>query len=136
MKKQLLMKHPSTKFFLIVMAGVLLQSCATILGGKSHKLVFSEESLPKAEVYIDGERIGEAPGVIVVPKEKIQHGSVLTLKADEYESKEYVLLRKQNVTYSVIDLVTGAFPLVIDYATGNIYRPNPRKFTYELNKTN
>lgn len=120
--------------FLLVTTGLILQSCATILGGKNNTLVFSEESLPKAEVFIDGELIGEAPGKIKVPKEKIQHGSILVLKAAGFEEKEYMLLRKQNAAYTVVDLLLGGIPLVVDYTTGNIYRPNPRKFQYELIK--
>jgi len=122
--------------FLLVIAGILFNGCATILGGKSNTLVFSEESLPKAEVFIDGEKVGEAPGKIKLPKEKIQHGSVMVLKADGFEEKEYLLIRRQNAAYSVVDLLTGGIALVVDYTTGNIYRPSPRKFEYELVKQN
>ena len=121
-------------FFILVATGLILQSCATILGGKHNTLVFSDESLPKAEVFIDGELIGEAPGKIKIRKEKIQHGSLLVLKADGFEEKEYMLLRKQNAAYSVVDLLLGGIPLIVDFTTGNIYRPNPRKFQYELIK--
>lgn len=129
------MKIKSLKFlFLLIFAGFLLQGCATILGGKTNTLVFSEESLPKAEIFIDGELIGEAPGKIKVPKAKIQHGSVLVIKAEGYSEKEYLLLRKQNAIYSVVDLILGGVPLAVDYTTGNIYRPVPRTFDYELIK--
>ena len=119
---------------ILITTGLILQSCATILGGKSNTLVFSEESLPKAEIFIDGELIGEAPGKIKVPKKKIQHGSILVIKADGFEEKEYMLLRKQNAAYTLVDLLLGGIPLVVDYTTGNIYRPNPHKFQYELIK--
>lgn len=119
---------------LLIIAGLLFQSCATILGGKSNTLVFSAKSLPSAQVFIDGELIGEAPGKIKVPKAKIQHGSILVIKAEGYSEKEYLLLRKQNAIYSVVDLITGGIPLAIDYTTGNIYRPVPRTFEYELIK--
>jgi hypothetical protein len=124
------------KLFLFAIIGILFNSCATLLGGKSNTLVFSEESLPKAEVFIDGEKIGDAPGKIKVPKEKIQHGSILIIKADGFEEKEYLLLRKQNAAYSVADLLIGGIPLLVDYSTGNIYRPSPRTFEYELIKQN
>ena len=130
MKKQGFVKV----MILIVLTGFLFQGCATILGGRSNTLVFSEKSLPKAEVFIDGEKIGEAPGKIKIPKEKIQHGSILLLKADGYAEKEFLLLRKQNAAYTIVDLVLGAVPLAVDYTTGNIYRPNPRTFEYELIK--
>lgn len=132
MKKNKLIKN----IFLLVVIGFLFQSCATILGGKSNTLVFSEESLPKAEVYIDGEMIGEVPGKIKVPKEKIQHGSILVIKAEGYEEKEYLMIRKQQAVYTVVDLLLGGIPLAVDYTTGNIYRPVPRSFDYNLIKEN
>lgn len=118
--------------FLMVISGFLLQGCATILGGKSNTLVFKNENATKAEVYIDGELVGEAPGKIKLPKGKIQHGSMLVLKADGYEEKEYMILRKQNTIYTIVDLLLMGAPLAVDYATGNIYRPKPRTFQYEL----
>jgi len=122
--------------FLLVIVALLFNACATILGGKHNTLVFSEESLPKAEVFVDGEKVGEAPGKIKVPKHKIQHGSVLLIKADGYEEKEYLLIRKQNAIYTVADILIGGIPLAVDYTTGNIYRPVPRSFDYNLEKEN
>lgn len=122
------------RLFLLAVLVLFLNSCATIMGGKTNTLIFSEESLPKAEVFIDGELIGEAPGKIKIPKEKIQHGSILILKAEGFEEKEYLLVRKQNTVYSVVDLICGGIPLLIDYSNGNIYRPKPRKFDYKLVK--
>ena len=119
---------------ILVTAGLIFQSCATILGGKKNTLIFTGENATKAEVYIDDELVGEAPGKIKIAKEKIQHGSILVIKADGFEEKEYTLLRKQNAAYTVVDLILGGIPLVVDYTTGNIYRPNPRKFEYELVK--
>ena len=119
---------------ILVTAGLIFQSCATILGGKKNTLIFTGENATKAEVYIDDELVGEAPGKIKIAKEKIQHGSILVIKADGFEEKEYMLLRKQNAAYTVVDLILGGIPLVVDYTTGNIYRPNPRKFEYELVK--
>lgn len=113
---------------------LLFSSCASILGGKSNTFVFSEESLPKAEIFIDGEKVGDAPGKIKVPSKQVQHGSMLTIKAEGFEEKEFLLLRKQSGFYTVLDLVTGVFPLIIDFSNGNIYRPRPRKFEYELVK--
>jgi len=125
------------RFLLILLlASVLFQNCATILGGKKNTLVFSEESLPAAKVYIDGELIGDAPGKIVLPKGKIQHGSILEIKADGYEEKKFLIFRKQNAPYTVADLLLGGIPLLVDYSTGNVYRPNPRKFEYKLEKQN
>ena len=129
------MKSIKTALLLFI-AFSLLPGCATILGGKSNTLVFSEKSLPKAEIYIDGNLVGEAPGKIKLEKGKIQHGSILVIKADGFEEQEYKLIRKQNAAYSVVDLLIGGIPLAVDYSTGNIYRPKPRTFEYELKKRN
>ena len=50
------------------------------------------------------------------------------------KEKEYLILRKQNTLYSVADLLIGGIPLAVDFTTGNIYRPVPRSFKYELIK--
>ncbi len=92
--------------------------------------------MPAAKVYIDGELIGEAPGRIKIKKGKIQHGSILEVKADGYKSKEYMILRKQDAAYTVVDLLTGGVALIVDYSTGNIYRPRPRRFEYNLEVQN
>ncbi len=121
---------------LILLTIFLFQNCATVLGGKKNTLVFSGKSLPAAKVYIDGELIGEAPGRIKIKKGKIQHGSILEVKADGYKSKEYMILRKQDAAYTVVDLLTGGIALIVDYSTGNIYRPRPRRFEYNLEVQN
>jgi hypothetical protein len=120
--------------FLFFLANLLFSGCATILGGRSNTLVFSEKNLIKAQVFIDGDLVGEAPGKIKLPKHKIQHGSVVIIKAEGFREKEYLILRKQNAVYSVTDLLLGGIPLAVDFTTGNIYRPVPRAFKYELIK--
>lgn len=112
----------------------LFQDCATIMGGKNNTLVFRDGSLPQAKVYIDGEYIGDAPGKIKLPREKIQHGSILEVSAEGYVKKEYLILRKQHHFYSLVDILIGGVPLAVDYATGNIYRPVPHTFLYKLDK--
>lgn len=72
----------------------------------------------------------------MLDKGKIQHGSILVIKANGYEEQEYKLIRKQNAAYSVADILIGGVPLAIDYSTGNIFRPKPRTFEYELKKLN
>ncbi len=120
----------------ILLICLLNQGCATIFGGRSNTLVFSEDSLTKAQVYVDGELVGEAPGKIKLPKGKIQHGSKLEIKAEGYEVQEYTLIRKVHPWYTIADFFTGGLWLAIDYGTGNIYRPIPRSFTYSLEKSN
>lgn len=119
---------------LILVFALLFSGCATIIDGKKNTLVFTKESLPHANVYLDGDKIGEAPGKITVSSDKIQHGSIIVLKADGYEEKEYLIIRKQHTVYSLVDFCLVGVPLLVDYTTGNIYQPVPKRFHYELQK--
>ncbi|MFV0590889.1 MAG: hypothetical protein ACK5M7_05850 [Draconibacterium sp.] len=123
---------------ILLISCLIFSSCATIINGKSSVLIFSNADKTKAEVFLDGERLCEAPGKIRVPKAKIQHGSQLVIQADGYQPNKYTIVRRQNAVYTVIDLLIGGVPLVVDYTTGNLYQPQPRKFEYKLiqNTTN
>lgn len=104
------------------------QNCATVFGGRSNTLVFKGDSLTTAQVYIDGELVGEAPGKIKLTKDKIQHGSIMEVKANGQDTQEYTLIRKVHPWCTIADFFTFGIGLAIDYGTGNIYRPIPRKF--------
>jgi hypothetical protein len=119
---------------IILFSGILFQSCATLFGGRHNHLVFKEESSPPAKVFIDGRYVGNAPGKIKLRKEVIQHGSMLEIRAEGYETQKYRILRKQHALYTIVDILTAGTGLAIDYATGNIYRPVPRSFVYNLEK--
>lgn len=120
---------------LLVFFVFLSQSCATIFGSKANTLVFKADTTQTAQVYIDGELVGEAPGKIKLPKAKIQHGSKMEIKAEGYEVQEYTLIRKVHPWYTVADFLVGGIWLAIDYGTGNILRPIPRSFTYTLEES-
>jgi len=117
--------------FILIFFTLVFSACATILGQKN-TLVFTNDREAKAEVYIDGEKIGEAPGKIKVESAKIQHGSNLTIKAKGYADTNFLVIRKQHGIYTVADLLLGGIPLLVDYTNGNIYQPSQRKFHYVL----
>lgn len=119
----------------ILVFGCLFSSCATILGGKQNTLFFTYDSHPVAEVYLDGKAVGNAPGKVKVREELIQHGSHLELRAEGYAPKEYVILRRPHGEYVLLGILTGGVPLLVDFATGAIYRPSPRHISYILDKT-
>ncbi len=121
--------------FFILFTLIILHGCATVFGGRQNTLVFKADSLSLAQVFLDGEYIGDAPGKIKLKKTKIQHGSTLEIKSTGYETKEFLILRKQSRVYTILDVFTGGIWLGIDYSTGNIYRPSPRVFSYDLSKS-
>ncbi len=127
------MKYYPLLLTLLISLLVLSQGCATILGGRTNSMVFTGQPDIQSEVFIDDTLVGQAPGKIVLPKQTIQHGSVLEIRTEGYETQEYLILRKPNPGLVLADFALGAVPLIFDVATGNILRPVPRKF--DLNYT-
>lgn len=123
-----------SKIFFVIVLVPGFTNCATTFGGRHNTLVFKTDNTVKAKVYLDGNYIGEAPGKILLKRTTIQHGSTLEIKSEGYETQKYLILRKPHVIYTVADALTGGVWLGVDYATGNIYRPSPRMFSYTLNE--
>jgi len=128
------MKHYPLLLSLLIPLFMLSQGCATILGGRTNSMVFTGQPDIQSEVFIDDTLVGQAPGKIVLPKQTIQHGSVLEIRTDGYETQEYLILRKPNAGLVLADFALGAVPLIFDVATGNILRPAPRKFDLDYTK--
>ena len=117
-----------------LVAIILSQGCATIFGGRTNTMVFTGDPGVKAEVFIDDTLVGTAPGKIVMPKHVIQHGSVLEIREDGKQPREYRILRKPHTGYVLADFIVGGIPLIFDTANGNIMRPSPRKFDLTSNQ--
>lgn len=121
--------------FLLSIIALSFQSCATVFGGRSNTLVFPETNELDARVYIDDTLVGEAKGKLILPKKTIQHGSKLEIRAEGCETREHMILLKPHTGYVIANFIVGAVPLIVDFATGDILRPHPRKFEEPLEKT-
>lgn len=108
----------------------MLQSCATLVGGRTNTLVIEGNLPDSVQVYLDDNLIGMAPNKIKLDSRLIQHGSILTIKDKDKVIKEQMLIRRPNSAYMIIDAFMGGIPLGVDYATGHIHRPYPRKIVY------
>ena len=128
------MKHYPFLLTLLIPLIVLSQGCATILVGRTNSMVFTGQPDIQSDVFIDDTLVGQAPGKIVLPKQTIQHGSVLEIRTEGYETQEYLILRKPNAGLVLADFALGAVPLIFDVANGNILRPVPRKFDLDYTK--
>lgn len=122
--------------FIILFTGIVFilihTSCATILSGKRNTISVKSGDPAKALVYLDGELLGETPLDMRIEKYKLQHGSVLEIRKEGFETMYYEVVRSTHVLYSAADILSGVIPLIIDVANGNIYRPNTRKVEYVL----
>jgi hypothetical protein len=124
----------------IVILGALIliffSGCATILGGKKNQLVVEEGSPPTAEVWLDGQKIGDTPLNVKLDKFLIQDGSLVEIKKDGYVTQTVTLNRKVHPWYTLADILTGGIWFGIDLGTGNLYRPTNNKIQYELEQAN
>jgi hypothetical protein len=127
------------KYQLILVAitfSVFFSGCATILGGKKNQLVVEEGSPPTAEVWLDGQKIGDTPLNVKLDKFLIQDGSLVEIKKDGYVTQTVTLNRKVHPWYTLADILTGGIWFGIDLGTGNLYRPTNNKIQYELEQAN
>jgi len=125
-------KHKIFLVFLGIGFVFMMSSCATIFGGKKNTIQVKMGSPESAQVYLDGELIGEAPFKIRIEKRRIQEGSIIEIKKEGYKTMQYHVIRTPHAGYVILDILGGVVPLVVDVADGNIYRPNTRKIEYDL----
>lgn len=111
------------------------QSCATIFGGRHNVLVFENLDNTPAQVFLNDSLIGDAAGKMYLPKGVIQHGSTLEIKVEGQEVEEHLILLKPHPLYVIGDFAVGVIPLIVDFGTGDILRPTPRKFSIINEKT-
>lgn len=109
--------------FLLVASVLFLSSCATIVSGsKEYVAVSSKPSV--ARVYIDGVKVGKTPFETLLKRNR-EH--FLTIKLPGYKPYKTVLRRKYNL-WILGNVFTGSlFGLVVDLATGAIYRLTPEQ---------
>ena len=122
---------------LSVLAASLLTAgtgCASIFGGKYNTLIVEQGTPPGAEVYLDNQKIGTAPFKKKIDKYVIQHGSIIEFRKEGYKTDSLTILRKPHPWYTVGDIFTLGIGLVIDASNGALFRPQPRKFEYNLEK--
>jgi len=130
MKKKIQLVLFATSFL------IFFSGCATILGGKKNQLVVEEGSPPTAEVWLDGQKIGNTPLNVKLDKFLIQEGSLVEIKKDGYVTQSVTLNRKVHPWYTLADILTGGSWFGIDLGTGNLYRPTNNKINYELEQAN
>lgn len=124
--------HNWPSAILLLAFTILLNSCATILGGKMNTVKVKPGNPDKALVFIDGELLGEAPLKVRVSKYKLQEGSILEIRKVGFQTLRYEVVRSPRVIYVAVDILFGLIPLVVDVANGNIYRPNTLNIEYRL----
>lgn len=118
----------------LVAALLLLNSCATILDGNKTRVRVHNGEPAKAQVYANGQFVGNAPQTVRIKKRSVKGGGTIEIKASGYESQVVKLYTKPRWGLVALDICTGIVPLVFDVATGNIKGVRPKKVNYHLQK--
>ena len=109
---------------------VLLASvgCATLF--KSKKSSISMSSTPSgADVYVDGNRVGQSPVVIELPNNE-EH--IITFRKEGYGETTCRIDRHVGGGWVVLDVLGGLIPVIIDAATGAWYNLDPKACNVNL----
>ena len=117
-------------FLLII--NILFSSCATILSGGKTKIRVCDGMPPNAQVYVDGNYIGTAPCKLKIYKTMKNAQHKIDIKATGYETQTVTTNRKFSAGFFILDIFTGVIWLVVDFATGNLYKQKPKKIHYNL----
>ena len=112
----------------LLMAGLLLAGCATVLTGTYDEVVIRSEP-EGARIFIDGLEEGRTPAYLDIRRPGIGETEV-ELRLDGYETRTFVL-RKEFNTFSVINL-NNPIGWAIDFATGAITKYKPMGYDIEL----
>lgn len=116
----------------LLIASILFSSCATLLSGGKTKIRVYNGTPANANVYVDGNYVGTAPCKFKIHKtmKNAQHN--IDIKAQGYETQTVTTNRKFSAGFFILDICTGVLWLVIDLATGNLYKQKPKKIHYNL----
>ena len=116
----------------LLIASILFSSCATILSGGKTKVRVYDGTPANANVYVDGNYVGTAPCKFKIHKTMKNAQHTIDIKAQGYETQTVTTNRKFSAGFFILDICTGVLWLVIDLATGNLYKQRPKKIHYNL----
>lgn len=104
-------------FSFLIVAALILISCATIFKGSTDDVSFSSEP-SGAKVYVNGNLLGTTPVQLEL---KSKSSYTIEFKKEGYETKTVLLNNSVGAGWIVLDILGGLIPIIIDAATGNWY---------------
>jgi len=112
-------------FLSILISGLLLQSCATILYGPSQNVSINSNPTG-ADVYVNGQNTGKQTPANIKVKKQIKQGPlnakneiIYSLQKEGFHNSEYRDNADYRALFLYVDFVYGVIPGVIDVATGS-----------------
>ena len=121
------------KTLAFMFVAIMISSCATILTGSGGKIHVKNGIPENAQVFLNGNLVGSAPCKVKL-KSSVCKVSSIEIKADGFESAVIQTNRKIMPGYIIADVIFCLIGLPIDFVTGGIYRPIPKRINYSLQK--
>ena len=96
---------------------LVLFSCATLFKGTNEEVRFGSEP-QKADVWVNGAKLGETPFSIKLESKKTY---TIEFKMDGYKTVTKTITNHVGAGWIVLDVVCGLVPVIVDAVTGAWY---------------
>jgi hypothetical protein len=106
-----------TKILATVLICAYLTSCATLFKGTKQEVSMNSEP-QKAEVYVNGQLMGETPLALKLETKKTYS---IEFRKEGYKSKTYQITNHVGAGWVILDVLAGLVGVIIDAATGAWY---------------
>lgn len=116
--------------FLIISFFLLSSSCATLFKGTSQEVSFNSDP-QKAEVWVNGNKMGETPLALKLECKKTY---TIEFKKEGYETKSYNITNHVGAGWIILDVLAGLVGVVVDAATGAWYSLDQKNVNAILEK--
>ncbi len=106
------------KAFILAVVSITMMSCATLFSPKKNPQVTVQSTPMDAEVYINGEYVGNTP---LVRKLSHKEEHSITVRKEGYRQQNRALVNRVGGGWIVLNILGGLIPIIVDLATGDWY---------------
>lgn len=103
--------------FVLFSFALLYFNCATIFKGTSEEVRFSTEP-GKAEVWVNGQRMGETPLTLKLESKKTY---TIEFRKEGFKPVTRTITNRVGAGWIILDILGGLLPIIVDAATGAWY---------------
>lgn len=99
-----------------------LNSCGVMFGGSKYSGTINVKDHPNAEIYVDGNKLGNGQATSLFPRNK---ALVVEVKEEGYETKTQTFNKAFRTGNFILSVVSwGILGIGVDLGTGAVYKPD------------